>query len=282
MADERSASRTALLVAAYRGRASARDNPVCRDRWAAPLAGEDGRQLTERFDRAFPHMELWVAVRTAYLDALVDRWTESVAQVVLLGAGLDTRAARLARRGVRFFEVDRPQSQEDKLRRLRAAPGYPVEAAAYVRCDFEAEDFLDRLGSSGFDRKQPALILWEGVIYYLTEDAARRTLRRIAQGCHPGTLLAFDYLRRKMADGSGRGSHQAARAEVEDLGEPVRFGIDDPLPMLFEEGFRQVRNLSFDQACLSITGTYERAREFAFQHIALAMPRADGALMLGA
>ena len=45
------------------------------------------------------------------------------------------------------------------------------------------------------------------------------------------------------------------------------FGTNDPLPMLHECGFRHVRSVSFDQACLSLTGTYERSRQFRFQHI---------------
>ena len=56
---------------------------------------------------------------------------------------------------------------------------------------------------------------------------------------------------------------------VERLGEPIRFGTDDPLPLLYESGFRHVRTSSFDEMCLSLTGTYERDRAFRFQHIAL-------------
>lgn len=65
---------------------------------------------------------------------------------------------------------------------------------------------------------------------------------------------------------------------VDRLGERIVFGTNDPLPMLYEEGFRHVRSVSFDEACLSLTGTYDRAREFRFQRIVLASrtrPEAD-------
>src|SRR5438552_3949868 len=99
------ASRTALMVAAYRARASSREAPLCDDPWAAALAGEDGAAVAAAYDAVYPHMELWVAVRTAFLDERVRRLTArgGVTQVALLGAGFDTRAARLAREGVRFF-----------------------------------------------------------------------------------------------------------------------------------------------------------------------------------
>src|SRR5688500_6826504 len=91
-------SKTAFLVAAYRGRATARRDRVCDDPWARALAGDEGREMAARFDRAFPAGELWIALRTRFLDDRVAQLTErGVAQVVLLGAGLDTRAARLPR-----------------------------------------------------------------------------------------------------------------------------------------------------------------------------------------
>jgi hypothetical protein len=62
------------------------------------------------------------------------------------------------------------------------------------------------------------------------------------------------------------------------LGEPVRFGTNDPLPMLYEEGFRHVRSVSFDEACLSLTGTYDRSRMFRFQHLATASRTAPSQL----
>jgi methyltransferase (TIGR00027 family) len=269
------------MVAGYRARATRAERPVCEDPWAAALAGEEGETVSRRFDAGFPHMELWVAVRTAYLDAQVRRMTRppfDFRQVVVLGAGLDTRAARLAAGGVRFFEVDQPSTQADKLDRLRALPGYPIDAASYVPCDFEHDDFLDRLSAVGFRPEEPATILWEGVVPYLTEAAVRATLRRIASGCHPRTTLLFDYLMRRMAEGkSVRPKDQEVHVQVSEYSEPVRFGTNDPLPMLYEEGFRHVRTVSFDELCLTLTGTYAREREFRFQHVALASVAPPGA-----
>jgi len=67
----------------------------------------------------------------------------------------------------------------------------------------------------------------------------------------------------------------ATRDFVKDLGEQLRFGTNDPLPMLYEEGFRHVRSVSFDEACLTLTGTYERAREFRFSRVVLASRTPD-------
>ncbi len=267
-------SKTATLVAAYRGRATARAPRLCDDPWAARLAGEEGLALTRRFDGAFAHAELWIALRTAAIDDQVRRFTRAHArarQVVILGAGLDTRAARLADPGVRFFEVDHPESQAVKLQRLRALDAYPIDGATYVSCDFEREDFLTRLTASGFAAAEPALVIWEGVVYYLTEDAVRGTLRRVASGCAPSTVLVLDYLGKKLVGGKVKDTRDLAASHVvTDLGEPLLFGLDDPVPLFAGEGFRHVRTAAFDQICLARTGTYERERQFRFQHVAAA------------
>src|SRR5688572_11588716 len=146
------ASRTSMMIAAFRARASARPDAICSDPWATALAGAEGDSLADAFEKNFAAFELWTAVRTAYLDAHVRSWTgdpHRFTQVVLLGAGLDTRAARLAKDGVRFFEVDHPGTQREKLARLAAIPSYPIAAATYVECDFEVHDFVTQLRDAG-------------------------------------------------------------------------------------------------------------------------------------
>jgi methyltransferase (TIGR00027 family) len=267
------ASRTAVMIAAFRARASEREPALVHDPWAHALAGDEGQALASAFERNFPAFELWVAVRTAYLDAHVRHWTgeHGFAQVVMLGAGLDTRAARLARAEVRFFEVDHPASQRDRLARLAALPDYPGGAATCVECDFERDDFVVNLERHGFRPDLPALVLWEGVVPYLTEPAIRRTLARVASALDPRTVLVFDYIMRRIVERRDVSEDDAQNMDLlGSWGEPVRFGTNDPLPLLYEEGFRHVRCVSFDEACLSLTGTYDRARMFRFQHLAVA------------
>lgn len=268
----RSVSQTALMVAAYRARATARGDGLCDDPWAAALAGDDGRTLARDYEPVYAHLELWIALRTGAIDAEVRAQLDAgVRQIVVLGAGLDTRAARLAREGARFFEVDEPATQAEKRRRTAALAGYPVDAATYVACDFEADDFLERLAAHGFRADVPALFVWEGVSYYLPEAAVRATLGRVAAGTDARSAIVFDYVRKKFVHGELRDAKDAeARAHVAKLGEPFRFGTDDVLPLLYEAGFRHVRTASFDELCLTRTGTYERERKFRFQRLAFA------------
>ncbi len=265
------------MVAALRARATEQTAPLCDDPFARVLAGPGGFEDAARYELGFPHIELFVALRTALFDQETRRWlSRGFTQVVLLGAGLDTRAARFGQRGVRFFEVDHPKTQADKLARLAALPGYPFENAAYVPCDFAENDFVERLDSSGFRADIPSLLIWEGVTYYLEEPAVRATLRRIAEKLHPGSVLLFDHVGKRMGRGDVREpSSIAAREGVAEMGEPVIFGIDHALPLLFEEGFRRARTATFDEIALNLTGTYDRARTFRFEHAVLASVGAD-------
>jgi methyltransferase (TIGR00027 family) len=268
----RAASRTALLVAAYRARCTAAPDGLFSDPWAAPLSGADGAQMADTYETHFPYMQLWINLRTAAIDHCLKSAVDSgIRQIVMLGAGLDTRAARLSRDGVQFFEVDHPESQRDKLARLAGIDGYPFKSATYVTCDFEHQDFLDQLTEAGFSTDAPALFIWEGVVCYLTESAVRATLERIATGAHPSSRVIFDYVMRRIVE-SDRISpgDKAMRRELSDLGEPLQFGINNPVPLLSETGFRSVQTQSFEQLALALTGTYSRDRVFRFQHIALA------------
>ena len=264
------------MVCAYRARASRWPRPLFIDPWAEKLAGSDGERIAREVDARFPPMEAWMAVRVAYLDRLVGTAVDRLGarQIVILGAGYDTRAARLPRAGVRFFEVDHPATQAAKRARLAELDGYPVDAATYVTCDFEIEDPIARLVAGGFDAQAPALVLWEGVVSYLTEDAVRTTATRLATGLDPRSLVALEFLSKNYATGARvRPDDRATRDVVGDLGEPIRFGTDDILPLLYDAGFRWVRVLDFNELALELLGDYQRERQFRFQRLALASPR---------
>jgi methyltransferase (TIGR00027 family) len=268
------ASRTAVLVAGYRARASRESGALIHDPWAHALAGEEGEGLTRDFDSAQPDMELWIAIRTRYLDDRIAYLTGPacrIRQVVILGAGLDTRAARLAHSGARFFEVDRPETQEDKMRRLATIADYPVDSATYVTCNFEHESasFVERLRSVGFDPGAPSVFVWEGVTPYLPEESVLATLSLIARECHSKTVVLFDFLGKKIVEGQVKDAKDLeARTHVADLGEPLRFGTNDIVPLVHASGMRRLRVCSFDELALDYTGTYDRSRKWRFQYLA--------------
>lgn len=269
------ASKTALMVCAYRARCSRWERPLFVDRWAEHIAGDEGERIARGFDRHWPAMEEWMALRVSWLDRLVGVAVDRVGvrQVVILGAGYDTRAARLPYAGVRWFEVDHPDTQAAKRERLAAIAGYPVDAATYAPCDFEREDPIDKLRAAGLSARDATLVIWEGVVPYLTEAAVRATATTLARGLDPRSLVAFDSVGKKIAGGQNlSASDQATVDFVGDLAEPVRFGSDHITPLLADCGYRWVRTVGFDDLALQYLGDYKRDRLFRFQRMVLCSP----------
>lgn len=167
-----------------------------------------------------------VVMRTRYIDDVVTAWAESGrTQVVVLGAGLDTRAHRLsclARCTV--FEADLPEIQREKRSRLRAVPACAGEVR-YVAIDFETQPLPAALAAAGFDAGLPALFVWEGVTQYLSEPAVRSTMAFVA-GCAPGSMLVFTYvLPSLVGDGAYQGWSDPFTQQLAAT-EPWIFGIE--------------------------------------------------------
>jgi len=228
--------------------------------------------MADRMISVFPPAELWIALRTAYIDGFLHRRIrEGIDQVVLLGAGLDTRAVRLASPGVRFFEVDHPDTQESKVAKLESLGDYPVSAAQYVSCNFETEGPVERLFECGLAQSRPTVVIWEGVVPYLHREAVVETLSSLSGNLHGESLVLFDIVNKALVAGDSRlDSDRELVDMVDEVGEPFRLGINDPIPLVVESGFRHVRTFSFDEICLEHTGTYDRDRSFRFQSFVLA------------
>jgi methyltransferase (TIGR00027 family) len=149
------------------------------------------RPLSSVLERAtVPGIKLHYALRKRYLEEVVrGALAGGIRQVVVIGAGFDTLALRLAEEfaATKFFEVDHPATQEWKRRVLPAAG-----EAVFVPVDLAADSLGDGLRRAGFDAGRPAFVGWLGVTMYLTIEAIESTCRLVAQ-CAPGTELALSY-----------------------------------------------------------------------------------------
>ncbi len=168
------------------------------------------------------------SARVTFFDNAVERALPGIDQLVILGAGFDTRPYRLPRdTPVNSFEVDAPKTQAVKREILDKA-GIDVHKVAFVPADFEKDDWLAKLVDAGFDLGRPALFLWEGVTMYLDREAIEDTLRKVAS-CAKGSLLAFDYFTTETLE-SGTLYWRFGRAAAKAAGEPLKFGVDRTPP----------------------------------------------------
>lgn len=197
---------------------------------------------------------LWhVGLRTRAIDdALRDAVREGARQIVLLGAGLDNRAARLDEtEAARVFEVDHPDMQRYKRARLERA-GLAGDGRVLVPVDFERDSLGEALDRAGFSADRPAFWIWEGVTPYLTREAVSATLQAVAARSAAGSRLAVTYVR--PPDVLGHTINRLSVLLTDLVGEPLhaRYTQQDMAALLSSFGFAVLS----DEADIDLANRY--------------------------
>ena len=164
----------------------------------------------------------YLQMRTCWLDDVVTRFVRELdgrpGQLVILGAGFDTRCYRLdLPDGIARFEVDTAGTQEQKQELLREL-GSVQPLTRYLSCDFTSEDWMERLVTEGFDPGLPSCLIWEGVTMYLAEEVVTATLARLKE-LASGSLIGFDVMDHDWV------FSPAAQKFTRKVGEPWLFGL---------------------------------------------------------
>jgi methyltransferase (TIGR00027 family) len=209
-----SASYTARRVAAHRLDYQRIEAPYGDPAADLALAADiaDGLQVPDS------RMHDYLRARTAFFDrVVVTSIDHGITQIVVGGAGYDGRAFRYAKPGVRWFEVDHPATQADKLDRIGAL-GIDARHVRFVAADFRTDPVAGPLADAGLDPARPALFLLEGVAVYLDEAVIGRVLRQFREVTVDGGLLAISM---SLAV-AGKPARERFRASVAAHGEPAR------------------------------------------------------------
>jgi methyltransferase (TIGR00027 family) len=199
------AALTALGLAAARSVESGRADRLVDDPFARRLFEAAGLALPMRLQWPLPgetpseqealhlHGSRYIGLRTRfYDDQLRDAAGGGLRQVVLFGAGLDTRAYRLPLPGnLRLFELDRGALLDWKRRQLGGLDAEPRCSVEDVDVDLR-EDWPAALKAAGHDAARPTLFLAEGLLAYLDEEAQRGLVARVCELAARGSRLACD------------------------------------------------------------------------------------------
>ncbi|HXW81048.1 MAG TPA: SAM-dependent methyltransferase [Acidimicrobiales bacterium] len=165
-------------------------------------------------------MHEYLRARTGFFDRVVVGAIEAgITQVVVGGAGYDGRSLRYAKPGTRWFELDHPATQADKLARLDHLGIDPVQVR-FVAADFAEDAVAHRLTLAGLDTTRATLFLLEGVAVYLEADVLVGLLHQFRLVAGAGSRLAISV---SVASGAGDAVTRARfYTTVAALGEPVR------------------------------------------------------------
>jgi methyltransferase (TIGR00027 family) len=189
---------TALGVAGARALESQREDRLFEDPLAGAFLAAAGWQRPDPADLEAGRrgrlgaMAAWVVTRTRFLDdLLLDAAGDGVRQVVLLGAGLDSRAFRLPwPDGTRLFELDHPEMLAFKQRVVDEEGARPTAERITIPVDLR-EDWVGALRKAGFDDRAPSAWVVEGLLVYLDEEAVDRVMREITSLSAPGSRMGL-------------------------------------------------------------------------------------------
>jgi methyltransferase (TIGR00027 family) len=208
-----------------------------------------------------------VSLRTLVIDrALLTSIADGVDQVVILGAGLDSRAYRLPLlASADVYEVDHPSTQAYKRNRVRDAKAWS-RTLVHVPVDFESQRVGEELKRAGHDSARRTFWIWEGVTMYLSELTMVASLSEVNSRSIDGSRLAVTYALPKILS-FGPTSRRIAEALFSGIGEPMIGTIES------DEMANVLRGASFDVE--SDTNNNDWAREFGCSRSMARLLRAE-------
>ncbi len=193
--------------------------------------------LRTRFGRYVFHRVLagrgmyeYVIARTRYIDAAFQQaLDDGFDEIVLFGAGFDTRALRFSSNAhyAGVFELDVPVTQNAKIGRYRHCHLSIPTNLHFVAIDFDRESIAERLAACGFVCGKRCLFVLEGVLMYLQPASVDATFRTLQALGGPGSRVVFDYVRASVLRGEGSlYGQQGATQAVSKVNESWHFGLE--------------------------------------------------------
>jgi methyltransferase (TIGR00027 family) len=234
-------SGTAFVVAEFRAEENTEPAPLYADPIVGLFLNDDSKRAAGRVAASFPPSRDLVRIRTKYLDDMLEKQLRSnVRQVVILGAGLDTRAVRKHSAAVSYFEIDDPAT----LRLKQACyerHGFDINVT-FIPGDYVRDGLITLLARSGFVFDVPTYLIWEGNTMYLPRDYTKQVLAELKNHVRRFEL-SFDY----MADSvvSKTTGDPAIASLVESfarMGAPWVSGISDIHTLAHEAGLEVAEN----------------------------------------
>ena len=163
-----------------------------RDPVVGLFLDEHTRQAADRVAAGCPPVSDLVKIRTRYFDDVLEAQLRSgVRQVVILGAGLDTRAVRKPAAGVTYFEIDDEATLN--LKECRYAQHGIYANVTFIPGNYVRDGLIEMLGRNGFDFDLPTYLIWEGNTMYLPIESDRYILSELKHYVKR-FRLSFDYM----------------------------------------------------------------------------------------
>jgi methyltransferase (TIGR00027 family) len=219
-------SGTAFVVAEFRAEENRAVNPLYRDLIVELFLNDKSLYASRLVADSFPQVKDMVKIRTRYFDdTLQKQILARFHQVVILGSGLDTRAARKPAQNVTYFEID--DAATLKLKQTSYDEHGLHVNVKFIPGNYVTDGLIDLLKQNEFDFDLPTFFIWEGNIMYLPLQTAKLILAEIRKSLKR-FRLSFDYLTEAViAKTTGDVGITSLVESFENMGAPWLSGISD-------------------------------------------------------
>jgi methyltransferase (TIGR00027 family) len=234
-------SGTAFVVAEFRAEENEETDPLYRDSIVELFLNEETKLAAGSVAASFPPVKDLVKIRTKYFDDMLERQIQSgFQQVVILGAGLDTRAVRKPAPRVTYFEIDDRATLKWK-RSCYEKHGIRADVN-FIPGNYVTDGLIDLLEENNFNFNLPTYLIWEGNTMYLPLEASKQVMTQLRKYLRK-FRLSFDY----MADAvisKTTGDHGITKLveSFASMGAPWLSGIRDLGALAGEMNLRVIEN----------------------------------------
>ncbi len=182
----------------------------------------------------------YVIARTKYIDEAVQSALRGgVDQVLILGAGFDTRGIRFQKMAgsTKVFELDAPVTQQAKIRRYIQKKIAAPHNLLFIPVDFDTQRIPDRLSECGFERNRKCLVVMEGLTMYLQPASAAELFSVIRDFTGTGSRVVFDFIHASVLRQENRyDGEKHLTKNTAKSGERFCFGLEkDAVPGFLSE-----------------------------------------------
>ena len=172
----------------------------------------------------------YVIARTKYVDSAFEKaLAEGFDQILLFGAGFDTRALRFhtEAQNTRIFELDAPVTQQAKIQQYRKRNLSIQSNVVFIAIDFDKESLPHKLDMAEFKKDVRTLFILEGLLMYLDPESVQSTFQTIQEYAGIGSRVVFDYIQASVLRHENTLYGESGLAKtVSKAGEQWRFGIE--------------------------------------------------------
>ena len=175
-------------------------------------------------------------------------------QYLVFASGYDTSCYRLKNNNLNYFEIDKDQIIEDKIKRLKNS-NVDYSFINFIKCDFTNSDWINNLLNSKFDKNKKSFCSLLGISYYLSKSDFNNMLSSISKVLSLESEIVFDYPSTKESEETKKNEALATGANEQ---MKAKYSFKDIEELLLVNGYEIIKHLDDKDMTNEYFSSYNR------------------------